>query len=288
MLLTGLKKIASILLLSLSTLIVAGQTQDEFNNKLSDIYTNAADKKKALALAKELYSMVEKKKDLQTYANYYLLKTIFEVQAPDAALAKNCGEKATNIINGSIGVTGNSADTTNNPFNQWYYVIYPGLFSNKDPQIANKALDFINRNPVYKTYDSYYYIAYAFERTGDFRKAKENYEKAMSLETNDKDAFHTYLFYVNFLSKSGDYLKAEEYISKMEQLSRTGSEMFRDSYLSEAMSARVVYYLNIGDYQSYVKSSGENNIRFSALWRKNNPNPCDPYPGINFNNAASG
>lgn len=288
MLLTGLKKTASILLLSLSTLIVAGQTQDEFNNKLSDIYTNAADKKKALALAKELYSMVEKKKDLQTYANYYLLKTIFEVQAPDAALAKNCGEKATNIINGSIGVAGNSADTTNNPFNQWYYVIYPGLFSNKDPQIANKALDFINRNPVYKTYDSYYYIAYAFERTGDFRKAKENYEKAMSLETNDKDAFHTYLFYVNFLSKSGDYLKAEEYISKMEQLSRTGSEMFRDSYLSEAMSARVVYYLNIGDYQSYVKSSGENNIRFSALWRKNNPNPCDPYPGINFNNAAFG
>ena len=38
--------------------------------------------------------MVEKKKDLQTYTNYYLLKNIFETQAPDAALAKTCGEKA--------------------------------------------------------------------------------------------------------------------------------------------------------------------------------------------------
>ena len=282
------KKIFFSVSLSFSFFFANGQTQDDFNTKLSDVYTNAADKKKALTIAKELYSMVEKKKDLQTYANYYLLKTIFEVQAPDTALAKICGEKATNIINGSIGVGGNSPDTANNPFNQWYYVIYPGLFSNKDPQIANKALDFINRNPSFKSYDSYYYIAYAFERTGDFNKAKEHYEKAMSLETNDKDAFHTYLFYVNFLSKSGDYLKAEEYISKMEQLSKTGNEMFRDSYLSEAMSARVVYYLNIGDYQSYVRSSGENNVRFSALWRKNNPNPCDPYPGINFNNAAFG
>ena len=36
--------------------------------KRQDVYTNAADKKKALTIATELYNMVEKKKDLQTYA----------------------------------------------------------------------------------------------------------------------------------------------------------------------------------------------------------------------------
>lgn len=283
-----LKKILSVSILLIAVLITHAQTQEDFNSKLSDVYANAADKKKALILAKDLYNMVEKKKDLQTYSNYYLLKTIFEVQAPDAALAKTCGEKADKAMNGLVGVTSNNADTTNNPFNQWYYVIYPGLFSNKDPNIAAKALDFINKNPSFKKSDSYYYIAYAFERTGDFSKAKENYEKAISMETSDPTAYHTYLFYTNFLSKSGDYLKAEEYIKKMELQSLTGNEMFRDSYKAEAMGAKVVYYLNIGDYQSYIKASEENNSYSSVLWHKNNPNPCDPYPGIRFTTAAYG
>jgi CHAT domain-containing protein len=275
-------------LLVTTVLLSNAQTQEDFNSKLSDVYANAADKKKALTIAKDLYSMVEKKNELQTYANYYLLKTIFEVQARDTALAKTCGEKADKAMNAMAGVTTNTADTTNNPFNQWYYVIYPGLFSNKDPNIATKALDFINKNISFKTFESYYYIAFSFERTGDFSKAKENYEKALSMESTDKDAYHTYLFYTNFLSKSGDYLKAEEYIHKMEQQSLTGSEMFRNSYKAEAMGAKVVYYLNIGDYQSYIKAAGENNAYSSELWHKNNPNLCDPYPGIHFTTAAYG
>jgi tetratricopeptide (TPR) repeat protein len=242
------------------------------------VYNNATDKKKALTIAKELYNMVEKKKDLQTYANYYILKNLFENQAPDAALAKTCQEKATKAMNAMVGLTTPVGDTTNNPFNQWYYVIYPGLFSNKDPTIATKALDFINKNSSFKTFESYYYIAYAFERKGDFSKAKENYEKAISMGVTDPNAYHSYLFYTNFLSKSGDYLKAEEYIQMMEKQSLTGNEMFRDSYKAEAMGAKVVYYLNIGDYQSYVNASLENFAYSSKLWRKNNPNPCDPFP----------
>ncbi len=262
------------------------QTQEDFNTKLSDVYTNASDKKKVLAIAKELYNMVEKKKDLQTYANYYLLKTIFENQAPDAALAKTCDEKATKAMNALVGLPATAGDTTNNPFNQWYYVIYPGLFSNKDPDIATKALDFINKNPTFKTPDSYYYIAYAFERKGDFQQAKKNYEASMAMEPADKNAYRSYSFYANFLSKSGDYLKADEYIRKMEQLSQTGEEIFRNSYKAEAMGSKVVYYLNIGDYQSYSKASEENVAYNSELWHKNNTNPCDPYPGIRFLNAA--
>ena len=272
------------------------QTQDDFNTKLSDVYTNAADKKKALTIAKDLYNMVEKKKDLQTYSNYYLLKNIFENQASDAALAKTCDQKATKAMNAMIGIASPTpGDTATNPrlndsvgqaFNQWYYVIYPGLFSNKDPNIASKALDFINKNPSFKTPDSYYYIAYAFERKGDFQQAKKNYETSMSMEPLDKNAYRSYMFYANFLSKSGDYLKADEYIRKMEQLSKTGDEIFRTSYKSEAMGSKVVYYLNIGDYQSYSKAAEENVAYISELWHKNNTNPCDPYPGIRFLNAA--
>jgi len=277
--------ILGILLLAAS-LTINGQTQEDFNTKLSDVYTNAADKKKALAVAKELYNMVEKKKDLQTYTNYYLLKSIFENQAPDAAMAKTCEEKATKAMNAMIGLPTTQGDTTNNPFNQWYYVIYPGLFSNKDPEIATKALDFISRNPSFKTPDSYYYIAYAFERKGDFQQAKKNYELSMSMEPAEKNAYRSYMFYANFLSKSGDYLKAEEYIRKMEGLSQTADEIFRTSYKAEAMGSKVVYYLNIGDYQSYTKAAEDNVNYMSELWHKNNTNPCDPYPGIRFLNAA--
>lgn len=277
-----------LLILVFITIDVCAQTQDDFNNKMSEVYQSVADKKKALELAKELYNMVEKKKELQTYTNYYLLKNIFENQAPDATLAKTTAEKATKAMNAMVGLTTTPSDTTSTPFNEWYYSIYPGLFSNKDPDIANRALRFIEKNPSFKTYDSYYYIAYAFERKGDFIRAKENYEKALTLEPKDPAAYRTYLFYTNFLSRSGDYLKAEEYIQKMEQLSAAAPAMFKDSYKAEAMGARVVYFLNIGDYQSYIKASEANNAYSSALWRKNNNTPCDPYSGILFTTAAYG
>ncbi|MDZ4806666.1 MAG: CHAT domain-containing protein [Bacteroidota bacterium] len=286
MIFTIFRRIVFTCFITTGILTANAQTQEDFNTKLSDVYTNAADKKKALVIAKELYNMVEKKKDLQSYTNYYLLKNIFETQAPDAVLAKTCAEKADKAMNAMVGLPAKTGDTTNNPFNQWYYVIYPGLFDNKDPQIATKALDFINKNPSFKTADSYNYIAYAFERKGDFQQAKKNYEISMSMEPAEKNAYRSYMFYANFLSKSGDYLKADEYIRKMEQLSQTSDEIFRTSYKAEAMGCKVTYYLNIGDYQSYAKAAEENVAYSSVLWHKNNTNPCDPYPGIRFLNAA--
>ncbi len=286
MIFTILKRIVFTCFITAGIPTANAQTQEDFNTRLSDVYINAADKKKALVIAKELYTMVEKKKDLQTYTNYYLLKNIFEVQAQDAALAKTCAEKADKAMNAMVGITTGKADTTNNPFNQWYYVIYPGLFDNKDPQVATKALDFINKNPSFRTADNYNYIAYAFERKGDFQQAKKNYETSMSMEPAEKNAYRSYMFYTNFLSKSGDYLKADEYIRKMEQLSQTSDEMFRTSYKAEAMGCKVIYYLNIGDFQSYAKAAEENVNYSSSLWHKNNKTPCDPYPGIKFLNAA--
>ena len=161
--------------------IVHAQTQDDFNTRLGEIYTNAADAKKAMTIAKGLYQMVERNKTLQTYSNYYLLKTIFENQAPDQKLAKECEEKATKAMNALVGVsTENNVDTTN-PTNQWYYVIYPALFKTKDPQNARRAVEFLKKNPDLENFNSYTFIAYAFERNGDFSDAKVNYEKALTV-----------------------------------------------------------------------------------------------------------
>ncbi len=268
--------------------LVLAQTQDDFEKKMTEVYSNASDKKKALALAKDMYNMVEKKKELQTYANYYLLEQIFEKTAPDAALAKACHEKADKAMNAMVGVNNTPKVDTSNENNRWYYVLYPGLFSTKDLDNANKALQFINQHPSFRSFSAYTFIAYAFERNGDFGKAKENYEKAVTMVGNEKEEYHSWLYYTSFLARTGDYLKAEEYIRRMEKLSETASAYFKDSYKAEALSARVVYYLSIGDYQSYVQTTEKNFDYLSALWHKNNTNPCDPYPGIRLTNAAFG
>jgi CHAT domain-containing protein len=262
------------------------QTSDEFMNKLNEVYSNAADKKKALALAKELYNQVEKKKEWQTVSNYIMLKNIFENQAPDEALAKTCEEKSQKKMNEMVGVKTGPHDYGNDSMNLWFNTLYPGLFSTKDPENAVKALRFIEQYTSYKNFGTYTYIGYAFERNGDFLKAKENYRAALKYVGNEKEEYHSWMFYTNFLARSGEYLEAEEYIKRMERLSQEANPIFKDSYKAEAMNARVVYYLSVGDYQSYAQASEKNLEYYSQLWHKNNNNPCDPYPAIRATNSA--
>ena len=264
------------------------QTQDDFNNKLSEVYNNSGDKKKAGTIAKQMYDMVEKKKDLQTYSNYYLLKTIYDNPVGDTAMSKICEKRAEKIMNASVGLNNEMTVDTSNATMAWATYYFPTLFKNADPDNAKKALAYVTRNPELKSFTNYTYIAYAFERNNDFIKAKENYETALKYAGNEKEVYHSYLFYTNFLTRTGDYLKADEYIRKMESLSEEANEYFKMGYRSEALSARVVYYLNIGDYHSYVQASEKNYEYFSALWHKDNKTECDPYPGIRFTNAAFG
>ncbi len=262
------------------------QTQDDFMNKFTEVYTNAADKKKALVLARELYNMTGKKKELQTVSNYLLLKNIFEVQAPDTALARQCGERSQQLMNENVGLVPDKQDFGSDSMTRWYGTIYPGLFSTKDPENANKAIQYIQQYPSFKNFSTYTFIGYAFERNGDFQKAKENYEKALLLVGNEKEEYHSWMYYTNFQARTGNYLKAEEFIRRMEQLSEEANPVFRDSYKAEAMSTKVVYYLSVGDYEAYAQASEKNLAYFSELWHKNNTTPCDPYPGIRFTNSA--
>lgn len=275
-------------LLLLVTLVAHAQTQDDFNNKLGDIYNAGEDKKKATAIAKQLYNMVQGKKDLQTYSNYYLLKTIFENPVGDSVMAKTCGDKAQKIMNAMVGLNTEMPKDTSNPTMAWSTYYFPALFTNKDPNMPARARQYIDIHPELKSFSNYTYVGYGFERINDFKNARVNYEEALKFSANDNEEYHSYIFYANFLTRTGDYLKADEYIRRMDALAGTANEYFKLGYQSEAMSARVVYYLNIGDYQSYVQASEKNYDYFSSLWHKDNTTPCDPYPGIRYTNAAFG
>jgi len=276
------------ILILLAPLQSVAQTQEDFTNKLAEVYNTTNDKKKAASIAKQLFEMLEKKKELQSYANYYLLKNIYLHPIGDTVQATICEEKAEKIMNASIGLQQEMPIDTSTVVMAWATYYFPALFTNADPDNASKALAYVNRNPELKSFTNYTYIAYAFERNNDFKKATEYYEIALHYAGDAKEVYHSYLYYTNFLTRTGDYLKADEYIRKMELLSTEANEFFRTGYKSEALSARVVYYLNIGDYQSYVKASEINYEFFSSQWHTNNKSSCDPYPGIRFTNAAFG
>ena len=276
------------LLFTISSITSTAQTQEDFDKKMQEVYTNTIDKAKKATIAKEMYNMVEKKKELQTYANYYLLKTIYEKQVGNDAMAKTCEEKAQKIMNAMVGVNNQAEPDTSSPTLAWATFYLPTLFRNYDPKNAEKALDFINKHTELKTFSNYTFIGYAFERNNDFINAKVTYQLALPLAENENEVYHSYMYYTNFLTRTGDYQLAEEYIRKMEVLSTTANSFFKESYKSEAMSARIIYYLNVGDYQSYVKTSEKRNDEFSESWHKGNTSGCDPYPGIRFTNSAFG
>jgi len=249
------------------------QTQKDFTDKLSGVYMNASDPKKALQLAKELYKMTQQNKELQTYSNYYMLNQIFEKQAPDKELANTCKEHADKALAAMSG--GNSSATS-----QWYTVYYPALFNTTKPENVLLALNYLNDNPSLQNFNNYTYVAYGFERNGDYSRAGKIYEKALLFDKNEKEDFHTYSYYTNFLSRTGNYLKAEEYILKMQKLSEEANEALRTSYKSESFSSKSVYYLAIGDYQSYIQSSDEQYNFYGKVFKK--PNMCDPFPVSRF------
>ena len=193
------------LLFTISSITSTAQTQEDFDKKMQEVYTNTIDKAKKATIAKEMYNMVEKKKELQTYANYYLLKTIYEKQVGNDAMAKTCEEKAQKIMNAMVGVNNQAVPDTSNPTMAWATYYFPSLFRNNDPKNAEKALQFMNSHPDFKTFSNYTFIGYAFERHSDFINAKENYQAAMPLAGNDREEYHSYMYYTNFLTRTGDY-----------------------------------------------------------------------------------
>ena len=276
------------LLFIISSISSTAQTQEDFNKKMAETYSTSLEKAKKVAIAKEMYNMVETKKELQTYSNYYLLKMIYENHLGDDKMAKICEEKAQKIMNAMVGVNTQVDPDTSNPTMAWATFYFPALFRNYDPKNAEKALDFINKHTELKTFSNYTYIGYAFERNNDFINAKENYQRALPLAENENEIYHSYLYYTNFLTRMGDYQQADEYIHKMELLATTANGFFKESYKSEAMSSRIIYYLNVGDYQSYVQASEKRNVELLPIWSKSNTTECNPYNGIFFSNTAFG
>lgn len=276
-----------LLLLLLVSFNSHSQTQEEFDKKLSEIYVlNSTDTKKALSLAKELYVMAGKKKELQTTTNYYMLKNLFENITPDAALAKTCAEKADRLSREMVGLNTGKNDYGSDSMNLWYNSLYPGLYETRDPENARKALAFLDQYSSFRSMANYNGIAYAFERNGDFTNARKYYEHAISFAGDEKNEHVSYLYYILFLTKSGDYQKAEALIKKVENLASTAStDILKMSYHNEARSAHTLYYFYIGDYESYVKSSDLQYAELAKMFASYKM-PCTGQEYIRLTNAA--
>lgn len=268
-------------------LAAKAQTQEDFDKKITEIYTlKGSDARKALALAKELYYSTGRKKELQTLSNYYSLKNIFETVTPDAALAKTCTEKADRLSREMVGKDIPKPDYGSDSMNLWYNTLYPGLYQTRDPLNAEKALAFLEKHPSFRSFANYTGIAYAFERNGDFNNAKKYYEYSLTIAGDPKTEHVSYLYYILFLSKYGDYQKAEAFIKKIEELSATASsDIFRTSYRNEALSAHTLYYFYIGDYENYVRSSELQNAELAKMFAQYKM-PCSGQEYIRLTNAA--
>ena len=270
-----------------SLFVSRAQTQQDFDKSVSEIYTvNSTDPKKALGLSRELYNRITQKKELQTLVNYYTLKNIFENITPDAALARTCGEKADRLSREMVGKETATPDYGSDSMNLWYNTLYPGLYQTRDPQNAEKALAFLEKYPSFRSYANYTGIAYAFERNGDFNKAKKYYEYAVSIAGDAKNEHVSYLYYILFLSKYGDYQRAEAYIKKVEELAGSASsDLLRTSYRNEALSAHTLFYFYIGDYENYVRSSEKQNAELAKMFAQYKL-PCSGQEYIRLTNAA--
>jgi CHAT domain-containing protein len=260
------------------------QTQESFMERISSIYVNASDTKKALEIARQLFKDTEANEDLQTYANYLMLKQVFENQAPDPHLAKLCGERSEKLLAVMTGAASQHGEP--DPSNEWLNVYYPALFTTTDPENANKAEAFLEKNKTLQNFSNYNYVAYAHERNGDYEKAGENFKKALQLTTDDKKEFHSYAYYANFLARSGEFLKAEQWIMKMEKLAEEADDVFKKSYYSEALTSRLTYYLSIGDYYQYIEAATGLYDYFSRTMKFENS--CDPYTMSRFTVVAHG
>jgi len=242
------------------------QTQEDFYKQMSEIYSNAGDAEKAKDLANDLFKLVEKTEILKNYSNYLILSQIFETPAPDSKMAERCKEKANEYMLGGGG---------NNANNEWNNEIYPSLSKSGNPENSMKAEKFLEKNEGLQNFNNYNMVAYSYEQNGNYEKAREMYETAISLVTDDKTEYHTYSFYTNFLSRSGEYMMAEEYINRMERLSEEAIEMLRLSYYNESLQSQSIYYLNIGDFQSYMKATVEMYDYYASNFL--GENMCDPY-----------
>jgi CHAT domain-containing protein len=256
-------KIFTFLFILVIPVWLSAQTQDDYYAKLSDIYVAATtDKEEARKLAKELFQLVKDTKELQDYANYFALSQIFTTQAPDKEWAKKCKDLADAALQNYISGASASASTQvgsgdANVALEWSNKYFTPLFENEDPKNAIKALKYLSDHPQLQDFNNYTYIAYAFEKNGDFPSARKYYAHAMTLVIDDKNIYLPYSYHANFLSKSGEYLKADEMVRKIERLSKEAIEVFRISYYTDLLGTRSWYYLYIGDYLNYIEASNK-------------------------------
>jgi CHAT domain-containing protein len=250
--------------------ISQAQELEEWMVNIEEIYSNILDKEKVEDLALDLFKNLENDDSEFKSMKYQLLAPIFYSILQDTKMGDKCTALA-----GVDTSEENEAYPGASLMNEWNNIYYPKLFTNEDPDNAKNALEFIEKNPSLQDFNTFNYVAYAYENNGDFSKAGELYERALTFVKDDTKEFYSYSFYTNFLSRSGEYLRAENFIKKIEDLANRTNSYLKTSYQAESMTTKTAYYSYIGDYSAYIDVAKKQYEYFETL--------ADPSDGCNVN-----
>ncbi len=263
--------------------LLFSQSQEDFESKTTSVFINIADTLKAREIAMEAYEMVENTETLQSLANYYMLKAIFDT-IKDTELAEVCEKKANAQIVFNTQVE--KPSTYETPALEWAYEYQLEFYKSQDPDLGKEALKFLKQHPELVNFTNYSAIAYYFERNMDFEKAEQYYTLAFEHIDYENNEFVSLVQPAFFYMKSGQYEKVEDCLQLNIQLLESANQYTRAGYESSQDMIQMYYYLFIGDYYKYIQSAAE---YYEQQYQQNKDNLIgNPYASISKLNNAIG
>lgn len=199
--------------------------------------------------------MLENSPELQDYSNYIILQNIYSSYLKDEDMAALCLKRANATLTMDYKVP--TRENYSSPIEEWSVAYTSRLYQSTDLKLAKEAETFLENHRSLWSYNNFSLIASFYDRMGDFKRARQLFERALKLVHEKPDEAATLFTYANFLFKSGDYQKVEELILLNEELMDKAPEFNRLTYEVGKQTISMFYSLYTGDYPGYVKASDQ-------------------------------
>ncbi len=269
-----------LLLISFSTL---SQTQEDFQDKYMAVFMNQQDTARAKAFAMQAYEMVENTEDLQTVANYYMLKAAFDT-IEDTEMSEVCEARAKAKMDFSPVIE--KPATYQNPSMEWAYEYQMEFYKSNDITLGKRALKFLDEHPELVNFTNYSAVAYFFERNMDFKKAEALYALAFDHIDYEQKEFVSLIQPAFFYMRIGQYERVEDCLKLNQELLGEADQYQRPGYESSGNMIQMFYYLFIGDYHHYIQSAA---TYYEQQYQQNKANLIgNPYASVTELNKAIG
>ena len=263
--------------------LLFSQSQEDFENKTTSVFISLPDTLKAAEIAMETYEMVENHEDLQTLANYYMLKAIFDT-IKNEELAEVCEKKAKArmVFNTQV----EKPSSYDNPTLEWTYEYQLEFYKSKDRDLGKRALKFLKQHPELINFTNYSALAHFFERNHDFDLAEKYYGLAFNHIDYQNNEFVSLIQPAFYYMKVGEYQKVEDCLQLNNDLIKQANQYTKPGYESSRDMIQMFYYLFIGDYHKYIQSA---EVYYRQQYEQNKDNLIgNPYASISKLNRAIG